>query len=362
MPLQIKFGDITKQDVDAIVNAANNSLLGGGGVDGAIHRAAGPELLAECRTLGGCPTGEAKITGGYRLKARHVIHTVGPVWQGGWKGEELLLRSAYRRSLELARDNGLESVAFPLISSGIYGYPKAEVLKVAISEITNFLEETDLAVDLIIYDRESFQLSPDLVEDISSYLEDQFEDQLAEAAQIVEHPEDAARKLRRRSLQERNLEDPVSLLTLDRVEQSRPLERPNGQREHYEVPRRKAETLEDYLNRPWESFSERLLRLIDDRGISDVLAYKRANLDRKLFSKIRSNPNYQPSKATVLAFAISLKLSLEETRELLRTAGYALSPASRSDLIVEYFIRSGIYDIHEINQALFYFGQALLGA
>lgn len=168
MPLQIVRKDITTMKVDAIVNAANESLLGGGGVDGAIHRAAGPQLLAECRKLGGCRTGQAKITGGCHLPARYVIHTVGPVWRGGSHGERELLVSAYRNALELAVSHDCHTVAFPLISSGVYGYPKEQALKVAVETIGAFLQEHELTVFLVIFDRASWAVVEELFADIAA--------------------------------------------------------------------------------------------------------------------------------------------------------------------------------------------------
>lgn len=325
MPIKIVRDDITKMKVDAIVNAANNSLLGGGGVDGAIHRAAGPELLAECRTLGGCETGNAKLTKAYHLPCRYVIHTVGPVWRGGGNGERELLASCYRTSLELALKHGCETVAFPLISSGVYGYPKDQALQMAVETVSRFLLDHEITAYIVIFDRAAYQLGGTLFADITAYIDQHYVD---------EYYDQDAEQVRRQMVC-RAAPPPAAANILSSLKES--------------------------LSRLDEGFSQTLLRLIDEKSMTDVQCYKKANIDRKLFSKIRSSPTYRPSKPTVLAFAVALELSLPETEALLRRAGYALSHSSKFDVIVEYFIARGCYDVFTINEALFAFDQTLLG-
>ena len=329
MPLIIVRNDITKMKVDAIVNAANETLLGGGGVDGCIHRAAGPELLQECRTLGGCRTGEAKITGAYCLPCRYIIHTVGPVWNGGKYGEREQLASCYRTSLALAKERGCETVAFPLISSGIFGYPKDQALRVAVDTISEFLAENDMTVYIVIFDRTAYQIGNKLFADIAAYIDDHYVDA---------HTDSRRERMRRMGVVESRM------LTA------------------YEDAPMAVGGLDEVLAHLDTGFSETLLKLIDRSGKKDAEVYKKANVDRKLFSKIRNNPDYKPSKPTAVAFAIALELNLRETRDLIARAGYVLSPSSKFDVIIEYFIMQRDYDIFKINEALFAFDQSLLGA
>lgn len=329
MPLQIMRNDITRVKCDAIVNAANTSLLGGGGVDGAIHMAAGPGLLKECRTLGGCRTGQAKLTGAYNLPCRYVIHTVGPIWRGGHHGEKELLTSCYRESLQLALAYECESVAFPLISSGIYGYPKAQALQVAVDTISSFLKDHEMEVIIVVYDKAGFQISRKLIDDIKEYIDENY-------------------------VEEHYLQRSAYTLAGRPVEAAAEASMLREEAGFYG-------TLDNALNHLDESFSQMLLRKIDERGMKDSECYKKANIDRKLFSKIRSDIHYKPRKTTVLAFAIALELSLEETGEMLMKAGFALSHSNKFDVIVEYFIMNHNYNIYEINEALFAFDQSLLG-
>ena len=381
MPFRIVSGDITKLHVDAIVNAANTSLLGGGGVDGAIHRAAGPRLLEECRMLHGCRTGEAKVTLGYDLPAKYVIHTVGPIWQSGRYGEEDLLRSAYRNSLVSALEKNCESVAFPMISAGVYGYPKEQALEVAVSTIRTFLEEHEMEVILVIFDRDSFRFDVRLYSEISGYIRNTYDDGkgpghiLGDVARSVAFggvsgsrrsvfsrskkakSDECARALPAEPVEAAEEEAPVTL------DDAMPAMRMQAEAMSCASAMGSAPSgLAEALANLDESFSQALLRMIDDRGMKDSECYKKANIDRKLFSKIRSDVFYRPSKQTVLAFSVALELDLSEAEEFLKKAGFALSHSNKADVIVEYFIANKDYDIYRINEALFAFDQNLLGA
>lgn len=336
MPLSIVRNDITKMKVDAIVNAANNSLLGGGGVDGCIHRAAGPQLLEECRTLNGCPTGEAKVTGAYKLPCKYVIHTVGPVWRGGDYGERELLTSCYLRSLELARELDCQTVAFPMISAGVYGYPKDQALRVAENAITSFLRDNDMTVYIVVFDKSTFNIGQERYGAISQYIDEHY---------VRRHEDSAKLQRSRRAMAERFLPECNACAPAPGA-MAAPMTR----------------SLEEVLKKQDESFSQMLLRKIDESGMTDVQCYKKANIDKKLFSKIRSDKLYRPSKSTVIAFALALELPLQEMEDMLKKAGYALSHVYVFDIIVEYFVSQGNYDVFEINEALFAFDQSLIGA
>lgn len=439
MPLKIIRNDITKLECDAIVNAANPTLLGGGGVDGAIHKAAGRELLFACAKLGGCKVGQAKLTGAYRLPCRYIIHTVGPKWRGGCYGEKEHLESCYKESLQLALEYKCQSIAFPLISSGVYGYPKELALRVAIDMLSGFLLEHDMLVYLVIYDKAAYQISEKLFTDITSYIDDKYVEERFDATFVQQNrryisdfgqydealtdpdrqrnpyfgessilpvgafeEENIARKYalnaskaapKQTEIAEESEEDKLSEAAgkADSHEQSaigRAVIYPQkahsikqtkgsgkttgqwaGESPYKTTALWQTASLEDtqelkldeLISRIDESFSQMLLRKIDESGMTDAECYKKANIDRKLFSKIRNDIHYKPSKTTAIAFAIALELSLAETKDLLMKAGYALSHSNKFDIIIEYFISKKNYNVFEINEALFAFDQSLLG-
>lgn len=276
--------------------------------------------------LGVCKVGQAKITKGYNLPCKYVIHTVGPKWKGGNNNECELLKSCYKSSLELAKENNCESVAFPLISSGVYGYPMNEAFKVAVDTVAEFLMHNDMLVYIVVYNKNALAAGSKLFTDIEQYIDDNY---VAEREAVFAN---------RNIFEESVCLAPMSAEAID-----------------------DSTDLSDIVITLDESFSQMLLRKIDEKGMTDSECYKKANIDRKLFSKIRSNPDYKPSKPTVIAFCIALELSLAETNEMLLKAGFALSHSNKFDVIIEYFIKRGNYNIFEINEALFAFDQSLLG-
>lgn len=395
MPLTFLRADITTLSCDVVVNAANTKLLPGGGVCGAIFKAAGflPLALA-CRKIGSCAVGSAVMTQGFKLKAKAIIHTVGPVYGKDPANQDRLLGDCYRNSLRLAAENGFESIAFPLISSGIYGYPKDKALNIATNAIKGFLQksETDMQVFLVVYDKASFEISRTLYEDIRSYI-DEREVRPPAASRM---PEDGAANMpfgapapdafpvdaapapddfpgntgkHDYTAKENPPHDEISHPQAKSFPRTKPLsERQTNssseavceQASMSLLDARRDRSLADLLDRKSETFSEMLLRLIDEKGMTDVEVYKRANIDRKLFSKIRKK-DYVPKKATVFALIIGLRLNMDEARDLLSRAGFAFSESLRFDIIIEYFIEHERYDIYEINETLFAFDEALLG-
>ena len=343
MSLHIVRNDIAKMRCDSIVNAANTELRRGGGVCGAIFAAADAKALErDCAALAPCPTGSAVATPGHGLACRWIIHAVGPIWQGGNRGEEALLRSAYRSALRLVEEKGCDSAAFPLISAGIYGFPMEAALRIAAEELQAFPFDRDVELYLVIYSRESVLVGRKRFNDIQSYIDDRYADL-----------HEDRRKVYKKSFREcQSLDTDYSLPECDNALPSYSLQAPTPA----------GRKLRDLLSLREESFSDMVLRLIREKDMKEVDVYKSANLDRKLFSKLRSNSDYQPSKNTALALAVGLRLSVDETRDLLAKAGFALSRSSKQDIIVEYFLRERIYDIMTINEALFDFDQHLLGA
>ena len=405
MPLTFLRADITTLSCDAIVNAANTKLLPGGGVCGAIFKAAGflPLALA-CRKIGSCAVGDAVMTKGFKLKAKAIIHTVGPVYGKDPANQERLLGDCYRNSLRLAAENGFESIAFPLISSGIYGYPKDKALSIATNAIKDFLQasETDMQVFLVVYDKASFEISQSLYADICSFIDEREvrppaanrmpEDGAANMPFGAQAPDDfgvdaapapddfpvgapapntfPGNTGKHDYAADENLQrDETAHLQAKSLPRTKPLSDRQTNASSEAVCEQASmslldalrdRSLADLLDRKSETFSEMLLRLIDEKGMTDVEVYKRANIDRKLFSKIRKK-DYVPKKATVFALIIGLRLNMDEARDLLSRAGFAFSESLRFDIIIEYFIEHNRYDIYEINETLFAFDEPLLG-
>lgn len=322
MPFEIVRNDIVNMHVDAIVNTANPKPIIGPGVDSALHKRAGNELLKAREQIGEISVGNARITEAFQLHAKYVIHTVGPIWNGGLNQETELLRSCYRNSLELALKYGCESIAFPLISTGAYGFPKEQALETALGVISSFLMQHEMMVYLVVFDKTAYALSEKLFKTIETFIDEKYAEE-------------------------------------NMLNQRR--QREDQGRTYTGLFKRKDRSLAHMLHNVDITFSESLLQWIIKKGKTEPEVYKKANVDRKLFSKIKNNKNYRPSKGNAVALAVGLELSLAETKELIGKAGYALTHSSKFDIIIEYFISQGNYDVFEINEVLFAFNQPLIG-
>jgi O-acetyl-ADP-ribose deacetylase len=321
MPFQLIRNNITNIKADAIVNSADPEVLIGLGVDQAIHNAAGPNLFIERQRIGKIKTGEAFISSAFNLDAKYVIHTVGPIWQGGTHHEYKLLETCYLNALNLAYENKCQSIAFPLISTGVYNFPKDQALNIAISTIKSFLMNHDMTIYLVVYDKESYVLSKEIVDSVQSFIDDKIIEEL------------------------QYNESNNSTIVYDAfISQDI-----------------KGRSLDDLMDELDDTFSEALLKLIDRKNVSDSAIYKKANIDRKHFSKLRKS-DYHPSKRTAIALAIALELNYDETKDFIGRAGYALSSNNYFDIIIEYCIKNEIYDIYQVNMILFEYDQILLGS
>ncbi len=417
MPFQIIRNDITKVSADAIVNTANPKPVYGGGTDTAVYEAAGArKLLKEREKIGDIGVGQAAVTPAFALRAKYIIHTVGPVWRDGRHGEREAVRDCYRNSLEKAKELGCESIAFPLIATGTYGFPKADALQIAVSVFSEFLSKEDMNIILVVFDGDSFVLSGKIFSGVDEYIDEnyvseQLDREYCMSSAVPPAPSPAGSsnlhmphfmgaasrdreiyevpaKTKRAGKKDRkskgkaagskadNAYDEEIELNANAPMIAAPMLEPEAKECEEailadadmeecaagEKPRRfkPGRSLEDLVANVGESWQESLLRLIDEKGYTDTEVYKRANVDRKLFSKIRSNADYQPKKITAIAFALALRLSLDETKDLLGRAGYALSPGSKFDLIIRYFIEHEVYDTYTINLALFDHDQPLL--
>ena len=399
MPFQIVRNNITAIAADAIVNTANPEPIVGSGVDHAVYRAAGEEaMLAARRQIGRIEPGTSDWTPAFDLPAKYVIHTVSAPWRGGNRDERTILRNCYRSSLWLADELECESVAFPLLATGSYGFPKDEALQIAIEEISAFLLSREMMVWLVVFDRTSYELSGKLFRDIESYI-DEHQVRAAREEEYARRPSGRPRRRNffsrrkkedRREQEHRELQEPAEALREEEAvygaaEEPAEIdalfsfdgfaveERPASEQElpvidatvrepspMYSASMPAPERMPDF-SQVGKSVRDQLFQLIDERGLDDPEVYKKANMSRQLFSKIRSNPSYRPAKKTALALAVALQLDLEQTEDLLGRAEYALSPSSTADLIVRYFIQHKEYDIYKINAVLFQYDQPLLG-
>lgn len=355
MPFQIIRNDITKVKADAIVNTANPNVAVGSGVDSAIYKAAGKErLLAERKKIGLLLPGEVGITPAFDLDAKYIIHVSGPWWTDGTKGEASVLRTCYDKALFLAYKNKCKSIAFPVLATGTYGFPKELGIQIAVDSFTSFLEEHDMEITLVVFGDESVRISGEIVDEVSSYIDDNY----VEKALADEYKSDS---FSRTVIHANRMMDCMRVSSAfkpedDEVDIEADFEDDMVLSAPMETPAEKKESLDDVLKEIYtDSFEKHLQKIINKKGLKNSEVYAAANISKQYFSKLLKG-QVKPSKGKMLALAVGLRLNLDETVDFLRIAGYALSPISQTDAVVEYFIEHEDYNVLKIDIVLFDYG------
>ena len=358
MAFQIVRNDITRVRADAIVNTANPNPVVGGGTDSAIYQAAGEKkLLAERKKIGPIARGAAVETPAFDLPAKYIIHTVGPVWEGGKKGEFDILKACYENSLELARKLRCRSIAFPLIATGVYGFPKDKALQIAMSVIQPFLMAHSMKVILVVFDKKAFELSGAVVENIREYVDTNY----VEEARKREYQSDdyrrekdpeASHRRRLRQEYERNNYVRFAEIRTPSPEELEEAEEPKRSK-------RGRVSIDELIASSDKTFQEKLFEIIDQRGLTGPQVYKNY-ISKQVYSKIQADKDYHPNKFTAIALCLSLHLNIDETKDLIGRAGWTLSPSSKADLVVTGCIMNGEYNLVQINMMLFYYECPLL--
>ena len=345
MPLKIIRNDITKMETEAIVNTANKHVAVGDGCDTAVYDAAGYWQLLEYREkyIGEVPEGEVFITPGFKLPSKYIIHAVSPRYRGGDKGEEEKLRSCYRKSLELAEQHDIKSIAFPLIATGSFRYPKEKGMRIALDEINAFLLKSDMLIYLVVFDVEGTELAKKISPDLEEYINLHYIGEKIYFASVSTPVPTAPKRQAKKSIS-KSISD-ISAAA-------------SKEKKAFYFEEQQQEELKNRVSHISDTFSQYLMYLIKSKNLKNVEVYTAALIDRKNFSKIKNNKDYQPKKFTALCLCVGAKLSLDETKDLLTRAGYALSPSDKTDIIFSYFIENQIYDMIEIDIQLEAYGLA----
>ena len=359
MPFKIVRNDITKMNTEAIVNTANDHVSVGTGCDSAVYKAAGYNELLKYREekIGFVPEGDAFITPGFKLQAKYIIHAVSPLYMGGVQGEEEKLRSCYRKSLQIAKENGIKSISFPLISTGGFGYPKEEGMRIAVDEINVFLLSNEMDIFLVVFDTKATQLGDKIYPELEVYIDHNYvkearEEEYGDAYFGSMRPSEPgydryisnAQMIERRTRRNAEVQAKQSVsdeaLSLDECCDEAPF---------FDFEEQHESKLQERMKHMSDTYSEYLMYLIRERHMENAEVWKRAIVDKKIFSKIKNNVNYHPNKLTALCLCVGAKLNLDETKDLLARAGYALSPCDKTDIIFSYFIENEIYDMIELD-------------